>query len=75
MTLFVIIDPIGLAPLFVALTRGMTAERARPRSALRAILVAFALLAAFGLFGEPLLTRDRHLACRPSASRAACSCS
>ena len=25
-TLFVIIDPIGLAPLFIALTRGMTAE-------------------------------------------------
>ena len=33
-TLFVVIDPIALAPLFVALTRGMTdAERAADRAA------------------------------------------
>jgi multiple antibiotic resistance protein len=33
-TLFVIIDPIGLAPLFVALTQGMTTRSgARWRSA------------------------------------------
>ncbi len=53
-TLFVVIDPIGLAPLFVALTQGMTEPRRRA-VALRAILVAFALLAAFGLAGETLL--------------------
>lgn len=54
-TLFVIIDPIGLAPLFIALTQGMTAEE-RERVGRRALIVSFALLAAFGLFGEGLLT-------------------
>lgn len=54
-TLFVIIDPIGLAPLFIALTRGMTIEE-RMRVGRRAVLVALVILAAFGLFGERLLT-------------------
>ena len=54
-TLFVIIDPIGLAPLFIALTQGMTAEE-RERVGRRALILSFALLAAFGLFGEGLLT-------------------
>lgn len=54
-TLFVIVDPIGLAPLFVALTAGMTLKQ-RERVGRRAILVALAILAAFGLFGEKLLT-------------------
>ena len=54
-TLFVIIDPIGLAPLFIALTQGMTREQ-RLRVGRRAIVVAFLLLLAFGLFGERLLS-------------------
>lgn len=54
-TLFVIIDPIGLAPLFLALTDGATPEQ-RERIGRRAIFVAFLLLTAFGLFGEALLT-------------------
>jgi multiple antibiotic resistance protein len=54
-TLFVIIDPIGLAPLFIALTQGMTAEE-RERVGRRALILSFVLLAAFGLFGEGLLT-------------------
>jgi multiple antibiotic resistance protein len=54
-TLFVIIDPIGLSPLFLALTQGMAPDERR-RVGRRAILVAFILLAAFGLFGESLLT-------------------
>ena len=54
-TLFVIIDPVGLAPLFIALTRGMTADERR-RVGLRAIVVAFAILTLFGVFGEALLT-------------------
>jgi len=54
-TLFVIIDPIGLSPLFIALTQGMTAEE-RIRTGRRALLLSFVLLAAFGLFGETLLT-------------------
>lgn len=53
-TLFVIIDPVGLTPLFVALTQGM--DQARRRAiGLRACLTAFAILAAFAMFGEALL--------------------
>lgn len=53
-TLFVVIDPIGLMPLFAALTQGLT-DRARRRIGLRAILVAAALLILFTLFGEAVL--------------------
>ncbi len=53
-TLFVIIDPIGLAPVFVSITRGMN-PRQREAVALRAILIAGGLLAVFGLVGKPLL--------------------
>lgn len=53
-TLFVVIDPIALAPLFVTLTRGMTRAE-RERVARRAILIAFGLLALFGVAGKPLL--------------------
>lgn len=53
-TLFVIIDPIGLAPVFVSLTRGMDAA-ARNAIGLRAVLVAFGMLAVFGVVGKPLL--------------------
>jgi multiple antibiotic resistance protein len=53
-TLFVIIDPIGLAPLFVALTQGMEA-RARRKVAVRACLVALGLLTLFGVAGEAVL--------------------
>ncbi|AVL54783.1 MarC family protein [Roseobacter denitrificans] len=54
-TMFVVIDPIGLAPLFVALTHGMSDE-ARRRIALRATLIAVIILLAFATFGEALLT-------------------
>ena len=53
-TLFVIIDPIGLAPLFVALTQGMSPQERRA-IAVRACIVGFGILAAFGLVGEALL--------------------
>ncbi len=53
-TLFVIMDPVGMAPLFVALTRGMTAARRRIIAA-RACLVAALILIAFAAFGETLL--------------------
>ncbi|HSF92879.1 MAG TPA: MarC family protein, partial [Paracoccaceae bacterium] len=53
-TLFVVIDPIGLAPMFVALTAGMDKQRRRA-IALRACLVALGILALFGLIGEALL--------------------
>ncbi len=53
-TLFVVIDPVGLTPLFVAMTSGMPA-RARRAIAVRACVVAVAVLALFGALGESLL--------------------
>ncbi|MGO4855153.1 MarC family protein [Phaeovulum sp. W22_SRMD_FR3] len=53
-TLFVVVDPIGLAPLYIALTRGMT-TRERRRIGWRAIAIAAGLLTLFGLFGDQLL--------------------
>ena len=53
-TLFVVVDPVGLAPLFVALTAGETAARRRAIAA-RACLTALALLTLFGLAGEAVL--------------------
>lgn len=53
-TLFVVIDPIGLTPLFVAMTSGMPTS-ARRAIALRACLVSIVLLALFGALGEAVL--------------------
>lgn len=53
-TLFVVIDPIGLAPLFVALTGGMTSHQRRA-IAVRACVIGFCILTLFGLFGRALL--------------------
>lgn len=54
-TLFVTIDPPGLAPLFLALTAGMSrAERAQV--ALRATLIAFVVLVLFAVAGLGILT-------------------
>jgi multiple antibiotic resistance protein len=53
-TLFVIIDPIGLTPMFVALTQGMSPKQRRA-IAIRATLVSAGILAAFAVFGEALL--------------------
>jgi multiple antibiotic resistance protein len=53
-TLFVIVDPVALVPLFIPLTRGMTAAQRR-RIALRACLVAAGVLTVFGLVGDNLL--------------------
>ena len=55
-TLFVIIDPIGLAPLFVALTAGKSKQQRRS-IALRAVLTAAGLLAVFGVAGEFMLSK------------------
>lgn len=54
-TLFVVIDPVGLAPLFIALTRDMTPQKRR-RIGWRALAIAAALLTLFGLAGESILT-------------------
>lgn len=53
-TLFVIIDPIGMAPLFVALTQGMSTSRRRA-IAIRACLTSALLLIVFAAFGEAVL--------------------
>ncbi|MCX7646598.1 MAG: MarC family protein [Rhodobacteraceae bacterium] len=53
-TLLVVVDPIGLAPLFVALTRGMSAEHRRAVG-LRAVLIGTLLMTLFGLLGEAVL--------------------
>lgn len=53
-TLFVIIDPIGLAPLFVALTHGMDA-RTRRGIAIRSCVIAALLLVLFAALGEAVL--------------------
>ncbi len=53
-TLFVVVDPIGLVPLFIALTQGMSATQRRAVG-LRALVIAALLLTGFGLFGDALL--------------------
>jgi multiple antibiotic resistance protein len=58
-TLFVITDPIGNAPIFVAITRNLT-PRQRQRAALRAVLAAGALILGFAVFGE-LILRYLHV--------------
>ena len=53
-TLFVVIDPIGLAPVFIALTPGMSAAQRR-RIGFRALVIAAVLMMIFGLAGESIL--------------------
>ncbi|MDQ7071379.1 MAG: MarC family protein [Rhodobacterales bacterium] len=53
-TLYVIIDPIGLTPMFVALTQGMDA-RERRAIAFRACVTGAIILTLFAALGESLL--------------------
>lgn len=53
-TFFVVIDPPGCAPIYAGLTQGATPAHTRAM-AVRAVLVATAILLVFALFGEPLL--------------------
>ncbi|MDG1116676.1 MAG: MarC family protein [Flavimaricola sp.] len=53
-TLFIIIDPPGLVPVFIALTQGMTPAQRRTIG-LRACLVAGGLALAFLFLGEAVL--------------------
>ena len=53
-TLFVVIDPIGVAPLFMSLTPTETAVERR-KLALKGIGIGTAILFVFGLYGEILL--------------------
>lgn len=53
-TLFVIIDPIGLFPIFVSLTQGVP-QRERRKIAIRACITAFVILSIFAFLGEAVL--------------------
>lgn len=53
-TLFVVIDPVGLTPVFIALTSGTTPKHRRA-VAYRACGVAFGILTLFAFFGEAVL--------------------
>ena len=53
-TLLVTLDPPGLAPVFIGLTLGMT-DAAKREVALRACLIAFAILAAFAFGGRAVM--------------------
>lgn len=53
-TLLVVVDPIGLAPIFVSLARGLDHAHRR-RIAWEACVIAFGLLAGSALFGDWLL--------------------
>ena len=55
-TLFVVIDPIGLGPIFLGLTAGMPAKLKR-KIGLEATVIAFFVLAGSALFGDWLLTK------------------
>ncbi|HVJ70095.1 MAG TPA: MarC family protein [Sphingomicrobium sp.] len=54
-TLAVIIDPPGCAPIFASLTAGTDAAHRR-KMAIRSAVVAWCILLFFALFGEPLLS-------------------
>src|SRR3954453_16833377 len=53
-TLCVVVDPIGLAPAFLATTAGLP-RPARRQVAIRASVIAFAILAGSALIGDWLL--------------------
>jgi multiple antibiotic resistance protein len=58
-TLFVITDPIGNAPIFVAITRKLDPKQ-RQSAAIRAVIAAGALIIGFAVFGE-LILRYLHV--------------
>lgn len=53
-TLAVVVDPLGLVPTFLAITHGLP-DRSRRHVALRACLIAAAILAGSALIGDWLL--------------------
>ena len=53
-TLIVVVDPLGLAPIFAALTRGNSAK-SKKEMAIKGTLLGAGILLAFALFGNALL--------------------
>ncbi len=54
-TLLVVVDPLGLAPIFAALTRGYPSKRKR-ETAIRGTMLGTAILLTFALAGGVLLS-------------------
>jgi multiple antibiotic resistance protein len=54
-TILVTIDPPGLAPIFLAVTRGMTRDERRQVS-IRASIIGFGVLALFAVAGSSILS-------------------
>ena len=55
-TLFVVIDPIGLGPIFIGLTSGLP-QNVKKKIGLEACIIAFFVLTGSALFGDWLLTK------------------
>lgn len=55
LTLWAVLDPVSHLPLFIAATSGFTATERR-RAALISVLLAFTILAVFGVGGQILLS-------------------
>src|ERR1700678_4017627 len=55
-TLFVVIDPVGLGPIFIGLTAGLQPQVKR-KIAVEACVITFFVLAGSALFGDWLLAR------------------
>jgi multiple antibiotic resistance protein len=72
-TLFVVIDPPGCAPIYAGLTTGASPPQKRSM-ALKACLIAGAILLVFALFGEKLLAA-LHIELDAFAPRAGSCCS
>jgi multiple antibiotic resistance protein len=66
-TLFIIIDPVLVAPLFAALTHGEE-KKSQAKTAIQAVLIAGGVLIAFALFGAVLL---EHMGIELASFRAA----
>ncbi|MER8046988.1 MarC family protein [Streptomyces sp. NPDC094032] len=54
LTLFVIMDPPGITPIFLALTSGRAAK-VQKRMAWQAVAVAFGVITVFGILGQQIL--------------------
>ena len=73
-TLLVVVDPIGLVPVFAGLTAGLP-QQARQQVAVRACAIAAAILFGTAIAGEFLLRSLGITPRRRSRSLAGCSCS
>jgi multiple antibiotic resistance protein len=54
LTVFIVIDPLGIVPLFISITSGMD-EKAKRAAIVKAIMVAFLVMAVFALAGRYVL--------------------